>query len=356
MAGIGEKLGMTIVPKHPSEWLIKHLHGRLGFTVCSRFDVFGQVEGIIIAVLLTAKQMVSLPLPFVRQRILDAVLYAQNHMGVEGIGLGAYTAPLTAGGRWLANHPAVNIWVTHGDSYAVALTLEGIEKVANLKNLDFRTVKIAIVGAYGLIGEALSQILIKKSEVCDRLILIGRKKERFARLSKKVGGNLNGAKISDNLADARKADLIIAATTGETAILKSEHLKRGAIVYDISQPINLRPDVCAERPDIIRVDGTYAQINGIELNFEMGPPKGATFGCLAETIMQALTGDKNHHVGFIEIEHVNRTMEWAKEFGFSHAPLTNFSQPLITTPVEAKEKYQKKHSFREALAALRMLF
>ncbi|PIU75391.1 MAG: hypothetical protein COS76_01020 [Candidatus Portnoybacteria bacterium CG06_land_8_20_14_3_00_39_12] len=356
MIGIGENLGMRIIPKRPSEWLIKHLHGRLGFTVCSYFDVFGKAEGIIIAVLLTGKQMVSLPLPFVRQRILDAVLYAQDHMGVEGIGLGAYTAPLTSAGRWLANHPAVDIWITHGDSYAAILALDGIKKVADLKNLDLKTAKIAIVGAYGLIGEALSETLIKKSELCDRLTLIGRKKERFGRLLRKVGGSLNGTKISDNLFDAREADLIIAATTGETAILKSEHLKRGAIVYDISQPINLQFDVCAERSDITRVDGTYAQINGIKLNFEMGPPKGVTFACLVETIMQTLVGDKHHHVGHIELEHMKRTAEWAQQFGFSHAPLTNFSQPLTSILGEAKERKTKKHPFKEALAALKTLF
>jgi predicted amino acid dehydrogenase len=352
--GIGEKLGMAIVPKRPSEWLIKHLHGRLGFTVCSQFSAFGpadRVEGIIIAVLLTAKQMVSLPLPFVRQRILDTVLYAQEHFGIEGIGLGAYTAPLTFAGRWLASHPAVRIWVTHGDSYATALTLEGIEKVANLKNLNLKTAKIAIVGAYGLIGKALSRTLVKQ---CDNLILIGRKREKFRWLLKEIGDNLNGLKISDDISDVQEADLIITATTGETAILKSEHLKRDAVVYDIAQPINLRPDVCIQRPDITRVDGAYAQINGIDLGFEMGPPSGATFGCLAETIMQALAGDKQHHVGSIKLEHVKQTVEWAQQFGFFHAPLTSFSQSLIPS-TEAKKKKTKKHPLREALTALRIL-
>lgn len=333
--GIGEKMGMIITPKC-SRWIIKHLYGRLGFTVCSRFDIFGQAEGIIIAVLLTGKQMTSLPFSFVRQRILDAVLYAQEHFGVEGIGLGAYTAPLTTGGRWLANHPAVNVWVTHGDSYSVALSIEGLKKVAEFRGLNIKTSKIAIIGAYGLIGEAISQMLAPK---CDNLILIGRKKEKFNRLLKKIGNNSNSFRISDNLADAHKADLIIAATTGKTAILKSEHLKHGAIVYDISQPINLHPNVCAERPDIVRVDGAYAQINGINIGFEMGPPPGTTFGCLTETIMQTLAGDKQHHVGTIEIKHVNRTMKWAKKFGFSHAPLTNFSQPLI--PISIKTKNTK---------------
>jgi len=53
---------------------------------------------------------------------------------------------------------------------------------------------------------------------------------------------------------------------------------------------------------------------------------------------------------------MKRTAEWAQQFGFSHAPLTNFSQPLTSILGEAKERKTKKHPFKEALAALKTLF
>ena len=67
--GIGEKTGMKYLPKFfpksISEFALKYLRGRAGFTVCSHFDVMGKAEGYIIAVLLTGRQIVNLPRHFV---------------------------------------------------------------------------------------------------------------------------------------------------------------------------------------------------------------------------------------------------------------------------------------------------
>ena len=84
--------------------VIKNLKGRLGFTVCSRFmaeRLNKKAEGYIIATLLTGKQMMTLPLKIVRQRILNTILFAQNKLGIEVIGLGALTTSFTDGGKWL---------------------------------------------------------------------------------------------------------------------------------------------------------------------------------------------------------------------------------------------------------------
>ena len=73
LLGIGDKLGTKILPKKLSEHLLKHLRGRAGFTICSRFNIWDKAEGYIIAVLLTAKQMMELPRDLVEKRIIDAV-------------------------------------------------------------------------------------------------------------------------------------------------------------------------------------------------------------------------------------------------------------------------------------------
>lgn len=353
--GIGETLGMMITPKKLVTKTMKHLKGRFGFTICSKFNVFDQVEGYIIAVLLTAEQMVSLPRVIIRQRILDSVLYAQNVLGVDGVGLGAYTAPITMGGKWLTKQQGVKVWITHGDAYSVALAIEGIKKISTFWNINLKTAKTAIIGAYGMIGSAVTQELIPK---CGNLILIGRKKHKFANLFQQIQER-NGTHIvtSDNIQDAREADLIITATTDPSSILTSDCLKKNAIVYDIAQPNNLRSKVCIERPDIIRIDGSYAYIDGINIGFKMGPPVGATFGCLAETMMQSLMGDQNSYVGNINMEHLHKTQNWANEVGFRHAQFTNFSK-LITIPnakIPRRIKTSKRIRFAKKTAKEQIL-
>jgi len=317
------------IPAQLIEMMFKRLSGRFSFTICSHFKVTKfnkEIEGYILGVTLTAQQMMNLPFKNVRQKILDTILFAQNKLGTEIIGLGSLITSVTEGGKWLIDQPQINLVVTHGDTYGVAVAEEGIEKILNLCNFNPMKTKIAIVGAFGLIGREISKFLAKKG---FSLILIEKTEEKVNLIKEKLREINLENKIflaSTNLKDIFPADLVITTTSHPSALLKSEHLKTGAIIYDIAQPMNVSPELIKERPDIIKIDGAYVDINGIDLRFNMGPPKGTTFACLVETMMMALEGDKNHHVGEIDSSFVEKTKKWAKKYGFCHAPFTSFGK------------------------------
>jgi len=154
------------LPNKLVDKIIKNLKRRLGFTLCSKFIIEKldkRVEGYIIATLLTGTQMMTLPLKTVRQRILDAILFAQDKLEIELIGLGALTASVTEGGNWLLRQPKVKLIITHGDTYAVAVAEEGIGKILNICKFTPKNVKIAIVGAYGVIGREIAKFLAQKN-------------------------------------------------------------------------------------------------------------------------------------------------------------------------------------------------
>lgn len=313
--------------KYFPDWLvanvIKHLPKKFDVYPWGSFDVYGKAEGWIIVVFLTGEQMVSLPRKYVQERILEAVLYAQDKLGASIVGLGAYTAPITDAGKWLVKQDRVRINVTHGDSFSVAIAAEGVRKIVSYLNLDYKKIEVSIVGAYGLIGKALAKLLLSE---CGSLLLIGRREAKLEKLKRELDeGHVN---ISTNISDIANSDIIITATSHPGSLMKPDYLKNGAIIYDIAQPINVLPEVCKVRPDIIRMDGCYAKIPGIRLKVDMGPPKGVTFSCLAETIMQALEDDAEDHVGEIDIAHVQKTIEWQKKYGFEHADFTNFSESI----------------------------
>lgn len=341
-AGVARRFRITkFLPSSLIEAVLPRLRGRLGFTVCSKFKVVKlnkTAEGYIAAVILSGKQMMTLPLRLVHRRILEAVLFAQNKLGAEVIGLGALTTSLTEGGKWLLNQPEVKLTITHGDTYGVVVAEEGIEKILSFSNFNPKEVKIAIVGAYGLIGREITKILAKKEYP---LVLIEKNEEKVRLIKdelKKLNLENNILTASTNLKDIYDADLIITATSHPGALLKSEHLKKGAIIYDIAQPMNASPKLIKERPDIIKIDGAYVDINGIDLGFNMGPPPGTTYACLVETIMMALEGENNHHVGEIDPSFIEKTKQWAKEYGFAHAPFTCFGKPIS---VEKFLEYRK---------------
>ncbi|MFH1968497.1 MAG: SDR family NAD(P)-dependent oxidoreductase [bacterium] len=302
-----------------------------GFSVCSEFEVLRnnkKVKGYLIWVGFTSKKMMESPRGRVQKIILKASLFAQNKLGASIIGLGALTTSVTEGGMWLVSQPGINLTVTHGDTYAAAVSEEGIEKIFDIYKFTNKNIKVAIVGAYGIIGREITSFLAKKGY---SLVLIEKSEEKVNLIKQKIekdGFSKDLFIISTDLSNISQSDLVVATTSHHSALLKGEHLKRGAIVYDIAQPENISSSLLKERPDLIKIDGGYVNIGDIDIKFNLGTPKGIAFGCLVETIMMALEREKNHHVGEIKESYVAELKKWAKKYGFHHASFTAFGKPV----------------------------
>jgi len=278
-------------------------------------------KGYILALKLTAKQIMNLPRDEMREKILEATIFAQNELDVDIIQLGALTTSVTSGGKWLVNQKEYAGFITHGDSYTAAVTCQAAIKTLNLIQKRSLELDLAIVGAYGIIGEAISKILVPKFA---HSILIGPRKEKLKELELKLKGSFE---ITTDL-KTKGADIIITATSHPTALLQSEHLKENAIILDVSQPPNLSTNVCKKRQDICRIDGGYVdfpkecpiQIPGMSI--------GKNFACITEVIMQAMENECKNHVGSIDLKHLRKTEKWGEKYGFTLNKLTNFGQPI----------------------------
>ncbi len=325
---IGEELGMKITPKRPSEWVLKHLKGRMGYTICSHFDVFGgKAEGYIVAVLLTGRQMKALDRHFVERRIIDAIRFTQDKLGAERIGLGAYTAPMTRNGLSVLKYPEITAKITHGDALSAASAVPTVIECARLRGIDITTATIAVVGAYGIVGKAATLLLGEQNP--HTMILTGHNHNKLAAVGRELSTCFQGEIVcsADNSA-IRKADIVILSVTSDGYIVGPQDLKKNAVVVDMAQPHNMSHEVCTQRPDVLRVDGGYMSIADINLRFKMGPPRGTSFACLAETVVSTLSGDHDHHVGPVDMDFARGIMPLANSLGFEVAPLTNFSRPI----------------------------
>jgi predicted amino acid dehydrogenase len=266
-----------------------------------------------------------MPRDLIRDKILNASIYAQEELNIELIQLGAFTTSVTSGGKWLEEQDGYKGFINHGDSYTAAVTCQAALKSINALNKDIAKQTLAVVGSYGVIGEAVTKLLVPEF---SHSILIGRRKEKLLDLQTKIDGNYE---ISTVL-NTKDADVIITATSHPEALLNSSHIKNNAIVVDVSQPPNLSIDSCKKRPDIIRVDGGYVDLpfsNKIRIP---GIPQGKIFSCVAEVIMQAMENERKNHVGSIEISHLKKTEEWALKYGFVLKDLTNFGKKINFSP------------------------
>ena len=299
------------------------LPAKKSFVVASHFQIFDKAEGWLVGLTLTPQQMKNLPKEKVQKKILEAVLFSQEKLGAELLMLGALTSPLTSAGRWLTENPKIKLKITNGNTYTAVISIEAVEKAARLANLDLSQIKIAIVGATGVIGEAITKHFNQK-EV--NLILVGRTQEKLQRLRSSLTGQ--NYELTNDLTKIIQADIVVTATSHPTALIRPELLKENAIVVDVAEPPDVPSNIAETRPDIVCIDGGRVKTKGVDLKMKLGLPKNTSFACMSEVILQALEEEKENHIGSINPKHMKKTQEWAKKWGFELADFTSFNKPV----------------------------
>jgi fatty aldehyde-generating acyl-ACP reductase len=311
-ATIGHFLDKETMNMFPKDWVKGNL------IVSPEMNING-ARGYITGVALNAKQIMTLPIDIVRKTILDAAVYLQDELDVNLIQLGALTTSVTSGGEWIVEQKEFKGFVNHGDSYTAAVTCQTVKKALKMLQRNPVDQTLSIVGAYGIIGEAVSKILVPQFA---HSILIGRRENKLTELKEKLSGDF------ETTVDlkTKDADIIITATSHPTALLNSEHIRKDAIIIDVSQPPNLSFDVCQKRPDIYRIDGGYVDFPTKTLI--PGMPMGKNFACIVEVIMQTMENEEKNHVGSIDMNHLKKTEKWGEKYGFKLNELTNFGKPI----------------------------
>ena len=294
----------------PKDWIFQDY-------IVSPEVVFNNSKGRLIALKRTAEDLISFSKEKMREEILDAAIFSQKEFSTELIQLGGFTSSLTSGGKWLVDQKEYTGYITHGNTYTTAVAIKITLNSLDILKKRSKKTNLAIIGAYGIIGEALSKIL---TAMFKNTTLIGRRQEKLKELSEKITGSFD---IETEL-KTKDADIIITATSHPTSLLNSKHIKKNCIVVDISQPPNVSYELCKQRPDIIRLDGGFVNF---PFDFPIpGAPKGKIFACMAEAIMQATENEKQNHIGSIDLEHLKRTEKWAEKYDFNIGNLTNFGK------------------------------
>lgn len=313
-ASIGPLIKEVQSRQFPAEWKHNDL------IISPKINIYN-TSGYIVGMKFSPDEMLTKPRDYIQQEIINTASFLNKEFDVDVVQLGGFTTSVTRGGEVFLNQQTFHGYVTHGDSYTAAVTCQAIERILSLKEKDPSKLTLAIIGAYGIIGEALTKILTPQF---NKTYLIGRRIDKLINLQKKIQKK-NDAKISTELL-TKKADVIITATNHPKTLLSSNLLKKNVIIIDVSQPPNVSRDLCTKRPDIVRIDGGY-----VHFPFESYIPfmeKDKIFACIAEVIMQALENNKENHVGAIDFNYLKKTEQWGKKYGFILRELTNFGKIL----------------------------
>jgi predicted amino acid dehydrogenase len=304
-----------------------------------------EVEGFFIFCPLIPEQILNMDQDFVLNKIVESCNLAKQ-LGADIVGLGAYMSQIGRKGMLVAKQ--VDIPVTTGTSYTIAVTVDSVIKAAHDLQLDMDECKLAVIGASGAIGSICSRLLAPK---CKEIVLAARNITRLKNLSQIINkeSGLNPILTTDIKDAVRKSDIVIFSTNDPRTLITTKDIKTGSIICDISIPKNVSENIVRSRSDILVIDGGIVKPPGNpDFNFYFGPPPGMAYACIAETMILTLEHRfESYSIGAdISIEKVREIKRLGDKHGFTLAKFRSFYGDITEERINAVRSAVKNRPTR----------
>jgi len=292
-----------------------------------------EIKGWFIACPYTPRRMLELPEQTVYRKIIQTGHSAEK-LGAQILGLGAFTSVVGDAGITIAR--ALDIPVTTGDSYTVAIAVEALREAARVMEIRLKDTTAAVVGATGSIGRICAELLA--DEVAE-LILIGRRQAALEELRDRLRGPGRAViRPSTRMEDLVDARLILTVTSATHAVIHPDHLQPGSVVCDVARPRDASAMLAAARDDILVIDGGMVDVPGpVDFHFNFGFPPGKAYACMAETMTLALEGRFEDYTLGKELsrERVEEIAALAAKHGFRLSGFRSFEREVTEKQIEA---------------------
>lgn len=292
---------------------------RLSHVTGIRSELGAEAEGWLVACPLTPTAMRKFPLRQVYAQIIRAGRLAER-LGARIVGLGALTSAVGDAGISIAQ--GLRVAVTTGNSYTVAVASQAVGRIAEALGKTPDELTVAVLGATGSIGSACARAMCGN---VARLIVVGREPDATNRLVAELNATGGGSVVgSVDLGALRDAELVVSATSSAGALIRPEHLRPGAAVYDLALPPDVSAAVHSLGVDAKVLSGGEVIVPGdVEFGFDFGLPPRHAYACMSETIALSLEGRYENFTLGREIapERVTEISNIAWRHGFRPAPL-----------------------------------
>lgn len=290
------------------------------------------VKGWFIACPYTPRRMLQLPERVVYRKIIQTGRMAER-LGADILGLGAFTSVVGDAGVTVA--AALDVPVTTGDSYTVAMAVEAVRRAAKLMEIEIAEATVAVVGATGAIGRVCAELLAADAA---RTWLIARDEKKLQALSDRLRvGARSELCASTRMEVLKEAQLILTVTSSLHDVIRPEDLPPGSVVCDVARPRDVSAMVAAARDDILVIDGGVVDVPGpVDFHFNFGFPPGKAYACMAETIALALEGRfEDYTIGKeITLERVREITAIAEKHGFRMSGFRSFEREVTEEQIE----------------------
>ncbi len=292
-----------------------------------------EIKGWFVACPFTPRRMLQLPERTVYRKIIQTGKMAEK-LGADILGLGAFTSVVGDAGLTIAR--ALDIPVTTGDSYTVAIAVQSVREAARLMDIALPSATAAVVGANGAIGQVCAELL---ADEVGRLFLVGRDAEKLETLRERIAPRAQARLETATRMDVlTQADLILTVTSAVHDVIQPQHLKPGCVICDVARPRDVSAMVAATRDDILVIDGGMVDVPGpVDFHFDFGFPPGKAYACMAETMVLALEGRlEDYTVGkrAITRQRVEEIAALAEKHGFRLSGFRSFEKAVTEEQID----------------------
>lgn len=220
-----------------------------------------------------------------KRKILRAAKLSEK-LGIRMLGLGAFVPIVTDDGTWLADKVSVSL--TTGTAYAAVIAEQNIRAITTELGMNMAEQSIAIVGAGGSVGSICARMLCSSFRKAVLVDINGRNLSAVINTLRSSGERLPHLVASMSIDQVREADVVLVVTNVPGALVRSHHLRPGAVVIDAGFPKNVSRKVLKDRKDVLVIDSGIAEIDGFEtqFDFQLGIlRRSEIFSCLAEELL-----------------------------------------------------------------------
>jgi predicted amino acid dehydrogenase len=284
--------------------------------------------------------MLQLPEHTVYRKIIQTGRMAEK-LGANILGLGAFTSVVGDAGVTIAN--ALDVPVTTGDSYTVAMAVQAIRDAARVMDIKIEDATVAVVGATGTIGRVCAELIAGEAA---RTLLVARDEKKLETLRARLEVHARSQLVVSTKMDVLKdAQLILTVTSALHDVIRPEYLQPGSVVCDVARPRDVSAMVAAARDDILVIDGGMVDVPGpVNFHFNFGFPEGKVYACMAETIALALEGRfEDYTVGKdITLERVKEITAICEKHGFRMSGFRSFEREVTEEQIETVRRNARR--------------
>lgn len=249
-----------------------------------------------------------------KRNYINKIQDTVNKLADEGathISLGAHTSIISGNGLFLAEPGKVKVLT--GNTLTVASCMYHVQKyLARLSHSTGTSLTIAILGAGGNIGTAVTTYIHQSTHAGTKLLLIGNNIKRLEILKKKIKYGEQEIMCTTDHFKLEQADIIISCTSSNDPLVFPYHINQDKKVFiiDIAVPGSVSNEVkamanvefCMDASTIILKDDPDFLIS-------THTPKGKVFCCAGEVMLAALHQVQSPLKGHIDAASIKEMLE-----------------------------------------------